>query len=152
MKAAGGLDDIVLASTNYVNEDLNHQRKDKFVQFARGNVLMRIGQNDYSAKVIVGFTNGNIMVLYDVLDFSPTKIQIKKMKSAVSSPSNHKVENRSSTTDSSKRIPDSSAKNDKTGGTGAGSAHPRCRGKGSRHADGRTLNLLFLLKDFLIEA
>ena len=107
MKAAGGLDDIVLASTNYVNEDLNHQRKDKFVQFARGNVLMRIGQNDYSAKVIVGFTNGNNMVLYDVLDFSPTKIQIKKVKSAVSSPSNHKVENSSNTTDSSKSIPDS---------------------------------------------
>jgi hypothetical protein len=72
---------------------------------------MRIGQNDYSAKVIVGFTSGNNMVLYDVIDFAPTKIQIKKMKSAVSSPSNHKVENSSNTTDSSKSIPDSSEKN-----------------------------------------
>jgi len=77
-KSANNLDEIIIASTNYINEDLKHERKDNFVQFARGDVLMRIGENDYSAKVIVGFTSGNSMVLYDVIDFIPTRISIKK--------------------------------------------------------------------------
>ena len=57
--------------TNYVNEELNHPRKDNIREFARGDVNMRIGENSYSAKVIVGFT-GNDMVLYDVVDLKPT--------------------------------------------------------------------------------
>lgn len=75
-KSANNLDDIVLASTNYINEDLKHSRKDSFKEFARGDVLIRVGSNDYSAKVIVGFT-GNQMVLYDIVDFTPTSLEIK---------------------------------------------------------------------------
>ena len=77
MKAGGHLDEIVLASTNYVNEGLNHARKDSFKEFARGDVYMKIGGNSYSAKVIVGFT-GNDMVLYDVVDIQPAHFDIKK--------------------------------------------------------------------------
>ena len=77
MKAGGHLDEIVLASTNYVNEGLNHTRKDSFKEFARGDVYMKIGGNSYSAKVIVGFT-GNDMVLYDVVDIQPAHFDIKK--------------------------------------------------------------------------
>lgn len=78
LKSANNLDDVILASTNYVNEDLKHTRKDKIKEFARGDVLIRVGGNDYSAKVIIGFTNGNNMVLYDIVEFTPTKFQIKK--------------------------------------------------------------------------
>ena len=78
MKAGGHLDEIVLASTNYVNEGLNHARKDSFKEFARGDVYMKIGGNSYSAKVIVGFT-GNGMVLYDVVDIQPAHFDIKKI-------------------------------------------------------------------------
>lgn len=78
MKAAGGLDDIILATTNYINEDLKHGRKDNFTEFARGNVLMRIGKNDYNATVIVGFTSGKNMVLYDLVEIVPTKIKLKQ--------------------------------------------------------------------------
>ncbi|MCI8589692.1 MAG: hypothetical protein HFE77_03155 [Clostridiales bacterium] len=77
-KAAGQLDEIVLASTNYINEDLKHARKDSFKEFARGDVLLRVGENDYSAKVIVGFTSNKEMVLYDVIDFMQTNLEIKK--------------------------------------------------------------------------
>lgn len=42
-KSANNLDEIVIASTNYVNEDLKHQRKDNFREFARGDVLIRVG-------------------------------------------------------------------------------------------------------------
>lgn len=76
-KASSNLNEIVLASTNYVNEDLKHQRKDNFTEFARGDVLVRVGKNDYSAKVIVGFTSGKEVVLYDIVDFTPTKFELK---------------------------------------------------------------------------
>lgn len=76
-KASSNLNEIVLASTNYVNEDLKHQRKDNFTEFARGDVLVRVEKNDYSAKVIVGFTSGKEMVLYDIVDFTPTKFELK---------------------------------------------------------------------------
>ena len=77
MKAGGHLDEIVLASTSYVNEGLKHARKDNFKEFARGDVYMKIGGNSYSAKVVVGFT-GNEMVLYDVVDIQPAQFDIKK--------------------------------------------------------------------------
>lgn len=76
-KSANNLDEIVLASTNYINEDLKHQRKDNFKEFARGDVLIRVDDNDYSAKVIVGFTGNNAMVLYDVIDFAPVSFDLK---------------------------------------------------------------------------
>lgn len=75
--ATGNLDEIVLASTNYVNEHLHHMRKDSFREFARGDVLLRIGGTDYSAKVIIGFTKSHAMVLYDVIDFTPTSFNMK---------------------------------------------------------------------------
>ena len=76
-KSANNLDEIILATTNYINEDLNHKRKDSIKEFARGDVLISVGNNDYSAKVIVGFTGQN-MVLYDVVDFTPANFDIKK--------------------------------------------------------------------------
>lgn len=79
LKSANNLDEIVLASTNYVNEDLNHSRKDNIKEFARGNVLLKIGENDYTAKVIIGFTAGDNMVLYDVVDFTKDNFKIKKV-------------------------------------------------------------------------
>jgi|GEM_PF-380923 len=78
LQSANNLDEIILASTNYINEDLRHERKDNFKEFARGDVFLRIGERDYSAKVIVGFTEGNQMVLYDVIDFESAHFQIKK--------------------------------------------------------------------------
>lgn len=82
-KAANNLDEIVLASTNYINEDLNHSRKDRIVEFARGNVLLRIGESDYAAKVIVGFTSGKQMLLYDIVDFTKTVFTIKNKDSSI---------------------------------------------------------------------
>lgn len=81
LRAANNFEDIVLASTDYINEDLKHKRKDSFKEFARGDVLIRVGNNDYSAKVIVGFTAGKQMVLYDVLDFNKTSFNTKEKTS-----------------------------------------------------------------------
>lgn len=78
LKAANNLDEIIILSTNYINEALNHPRKDNIKQFARGNVLMEIGNNQYSAEVIIGFTGGNNMLLYDLINLKSTSFTIKK--------------------------------------------------------------------------
>ena len=77
-KSANNLDEIVLATTNYINEDLKHERKDNFKEFARGEVLLRVGNNDYKANVIVGTTKADNMVLYDIINFKTTNFDIKK--------------------------------------------------------------------------
>lgn len=78
LTASNNLDEIVLASTNYINEDLKHQRKDNIVEFARGEVLLQIGNNKYNAKVIVGLTKNNQMLLYDIVKFKKDIFKIKK--------------------------------------------------------------------------
>ena len=78
LKAANNLDEIIISSTNYINEALNHPRKDNIKQFARGNVLMKIWNNQYSAEVIIGFTCGNNMLLYDLINLKSTSFTIKK--------------------------------------------------------------------------
>ena len=80
LRAANNLDEIVLAATNYVNEDLKHKRKDNIKEFARGEVLMQIGKNKYKANVVVGFTSGQSMVLYDIVNFYKTEFTIRKKK------------------------------------------------------------------------
>lgn len=40
--------------------------------FARGSVLIRVGQNDYTADVVVGTRENGSMVLYDILNLRQT--------------------------------------------------------------------------------
>ncbi|MBQ4055269.1 MAG: hypothetical protein IJD17_06100, partial [Clostridia bacterium] len=77
-RSANNLDDVVLASTNYINESPKHLRNDSFEDFARGDVLIRAGGNDYSANVIIGLTSGNNLVLYDIVDFKPANFVLKQ--------------------------------------------------------------------------
>lgn len=77
LNIAQNTDDVVYASTNYINEDLNHPRRDNIAQFARENVLLEIGGNKYQADV-VGYTSMNEMVLYDVQNLTSTNFDIKK--------------------------------------------------------------------------
>ena len=75
LRATNNADEILKASRNYVNEALKHPRKDNIQEFARGNVLLRIGKNDYRAEVIVGKrANGNL-IMYDIIGFQPTNIK-----------------------------------------------------------------------------
>ena len=78
LKASGQFDEIVLASTNYVNEDLSHERKDNIREFARGEVLLQVGENQYSADVVIGFTSGRSMVLHDIVNLERTSVEYKK--------------------------------------------------------------------------
>ena len=81
LRAAGNLDEAVRASTDYVNEEIKHPRKDNIKEFARGRVLMRIGQNDYNAEVVVGYTRNGEMLLYDIVNFKPDTFSVKERTS-----------------------------------------------------------------------
>ena len=71
--------ELIYATTDYINEPLNHPRKDNIIDFARGTVLMSIGGRNYLAKVIVGYTSSGVCELYDVIDFDDSvTFQIRK--------------------------------------------------------------------------
>lgn len=83
LRAISNSDEILLATTNWVNEGLNHPRKDKITDFARGNVLLRVGGNDYTADVVVGTRVDGKMVMYDVLNLQPTSFIAKETDAAI---------------------------------------------------------------------
>lgn len=82
LKATNNADEIVQAARNWVNEALLHPRKDDIIDFARGEVLLHVGGNDYLAQVIVGNKGENGLLLYDIINLSKTKIK-EKMTDAV---------------------------------------------------------------------
>ena len=90
LRATDNADEIVLASRNYVSEPLNHPRKDNIVAFARGDVQMRIGNNDYTANVVVGTYKNGRMALYDVIGLKLTKI-VEKQKAQRNGQSKHSL-------------------------------------------------------------
>lgn len=78
LKATNNADEIVQAARNWVNEALLHPRKDSIIDFARGEVRLRIGSDDYTAQVIVGNRGKGKLLLYDILYLKPTVIQEKR--------------------------------------------------------------------------
>ena len=77
MRIAENIDDAVKASTDYVGEAPKHERKDNIQEFARGDLLIQVGKNQYDADVVVGWT-GEQMVLYDIVKMKRTSFDIKK--------------------------------------------------------------------------
>ena len=78
LRATNNIDEVLVASRDYVNEKPAHARNDGIQQFARGNVLLRIGKSDYEADVIVATRIDNTLLLYDMLDFGKSEINGKK--------------------------------------------------------------------------
>ena len=83
LRATDNADEILLATTDWVNEGLNHPRKDKIVDFARGNILLRVGGSDYTAEVVVGTKKNGSMLLYDILNLQPTSFTAKETDAAI---------------------------------------------------------------------
>lgn len=95
MRAAGNADEIVWASTDYINEEVDHERKDGISEFARGNVLLSISGRDYEANVVIGKRKDGSLLLYDVTHITPTNVQKKRPQneggSSVSVPTRQSV-------------------------------------------------------------
>lgn len=79
MRAAANADDIVIATTSWdLDGELKHPRSDNFVDFARGDVLIQAGVNQYDAETVVGVTKDGEFVLYDLVDMEPTNFKVKE--------------------------------------------------------------------------
>ena len=81
MRAAGALDDIVIATTDWARDGkLVHPRTDNFIDFEHGNVLIETDGHQYRADVVVGITDKGESVFYDVVDIHPTSFTIEKQE------------------------------------------------------------------------
>lgn len=79
MRAADIADDIITATTSWAKDGkLKHPRRDRFVDFAHGDVLIQAGANQYDAETVVGITADGEYVFYDVVDMTPTSFTTKK--------------------------------------------------------------------------
>lgn len=107
--------EIVLATTDYINEGLSHPRTDNIIDFARGDLLIDILGKQYTAEVVIGFTTAGVCELHDVVNMNPTSFKYK-MRDALStisyndehlqkrSPLNNSIPQKSDlSTDSSKK-------------------------------------------------
>ena len=82
MRTASAIDDVVIATTDWARDGkLKHPRTDNFVDFDHGRVLIKAGENHYSAEVVVGITYKGTAVFYDVVDIQPAHFQMQKEES-----------------------------------------------------------------------
>lgn len=78
MRMANNIDEVITANRNYVNEELKHLRKDNITDFGRTDIKIRVGNNDYTAEVLVGMKKNGKLVFYDVVNITPDSFDIKK--------------------------------------------------------------------------
>ena len=83
LRATNNIDEIIQASTDWVNEGLNHSRKDTITDFARGIVLIDVGGRKYSAEVVVGTKKNGTMIMYDLLKMTPAQFAEKETDMAI---------------------------------------------------------------------
>lgn len=89
MRAADIADDIITATTSWAKDGkLKHPRRDSFVDFAHGDVLIQAGENQYDAETVVGITADGEYVFYDVVDMTPTSFTTKKEPSPTAAGNN----------------------------------------------------------------
>lgn len=81
LRATDNVDEILRATTGWINEAPLHQRTDDIADFARGEVQLRIGRNEYTADVVVGNRGENGLLLYDIINLAPTTIRDRTKKS-----------------------------------------------------------------------
>ncbi len=65
--------DTISQSTEYKNEPPEHPRNDNIVSFDRGNVNLKIGENEYSADVLIGVKKDGRKLFYDLSNINKKK-------------------------------------------------------------------------------
>ena len=89
MRAADIADDIITATTSWAKDGkLKHPRRDSFVDFTHGDVLIQAGANQYDAETVVGITADGEYVFYDVVDMTPTSFTTTKEPSPTAAGNN----------------------------------------------------------------
>lgn len=86
LKTISHTDEILQAAKNWIGEEPSHKRDDDIVEFARGNVYYRVGNNGYVADVIVAIRKNGAAVLYDLRNIYEKKITEASVTMASQSP------------------------------------------------------------------
>ena len=68
LKAIANADEILATANDWVGEQISHERTDDIVEFARGFVDYKVGDNGYSADVLVGIRENGAAVLYNLVN------------------------------------------------------------------------------------
>lgn len=74
LRTIANADEILTVAKDWIGEERKHIRKDDIVEFARGNVTYRVGENGYVADVIVATRKNGSAVLYDIVNIYDKKI------------------------------------------------------------------------------
>ena len=74
LKTIANADEILSAAKGWIGEERAHDRKDDIVEFARANVMFRVGENGYVADVLVGIRENGAAVLYDLVNIYDKEI------------------------------------------------------------------------------
>ena len=74
LRTIANADEILSAARNWIGEATKHERKDDIVEFARADVMYRVGENGYVADVLVGTRKNGAAVLYDLVNIYEKKI------------------------------------------------------------------------------
>ena len=62
---------------------MKHTRNDSIIDFTTANVRIKVGKNDYTAKILIAGTKNGKMKAYDIINLKPT--QIKEQATSTSS-------------------------------------------------------------------
>lgn len=116
LRAIANADEILISARDWIGEKTKHLRKDDIVEFARGNVDYRVGENGYTADVLVGIRKNGAAVLYDLVNIYDKKIVEKPVtmasnnssqrRQSLSTASNISQENGTVNTENSDIAPD----------------------------------------------
>lgn len=74
LRTISNADEILKAARNWIGEKPNHIRKDDIVEFARADILYRVGKNGYVADVLVATRKNGAAVLYDIVNIYDKQI------------------------------------------------------------------------------
>jgi hypothetical protein len=72
MQSFQNANELLETAKSFINEEAVHKKK--FDNFARGVVRFMVGDNGYTADILVGIRNNQNAELYDIVNIAPTKI------------------------------------------------------------------------------
>ena len=78
MRSAAVLDDVIQVATDWKNDGKLKYAREDYVDFVRGNTLIKSGDRTYRAVVLAGITKDGKAIFHDVVDVYPEAFEIKK--------------------------------------------------------------------------
>ena len=87
MKTAPYLD-VISQNAQYQNEIPTHERTDNIVNFERGEIDLKIGNNNYTTDVVIGVKKNGSKIFYDLSNIKKQKQPPRSQSRTHGHPSN----------------------------------------------------------------